>query len=398
MRKRELTNMEAQVVAACDQYVEETGVESGFDRRTFVRLSLLSSGLLAGAGLLAACGGSDPASSATKSTSVMKPTGKLYGYTTAYFSKPAMYADFSSQYKTRPEWTAFARAEEQIPKIQQNPGSWDVCMTSGSRAQVWMDSGVLQPWDTSRMPHYQDLYGTFKDNSVKQFGGKPFEVPFFWGRDSVAYNTDHIDAVDGQKIASLFDSKYKGKIAMQNSASESFAVAGLHLGVAEPFRMSDAELAEAKKLLISQKKLIRTYWTEPGELAGLFSSGEVLIGWAWPPVVTMAKDTPIEFVPVPDEGGIAWTGGLGLTKNAKNLYEAHMLADWLLTAPALRWMADNTNNASTSKASEKELTSDELTHFALKPSPEKLLSRLHFQDYVYKADKIQSMWQEVQTS
>lgn len=396
----ELNKQEAAVVAACEQHMEEIGVDRRFNRGEFIRMGLMSGGLLLTGGLLAACGegGAKPSTTGAKAAATAKSTGKLNGYTTAYFSKADFYADYKAKHGYVPKWTAFARAEEQIPKIQQHPGLFDVCMTSINRAKVWVESGVLQEWDLSAIPNYERIYKTFRDIDRERMEGNAYEVAFFWGRDSIAYNTDHVDDAAGQKIASLFDPKYKGKIGMQNSAAESFAVAGLHLGVKDPFRMTDDEYQAAKDLLIKQKPLVRSYWTEPGELGQLFSSGEVVISWAWPPVVSLSKGVPVTFVRAPEEGGIAWDGGMGLCKGAKNVHEAHVLADWLLTPPAIKWMADNTNNASTSELAADVLTPEQLESFGLKGSPDALLSKLHFQDYVYEMDKVAKLWQEVQTA
>ena len=86
--------------------------------------------------------------------------------------------------------------------------------------------------------------------------------------------------------STLFEGeKYKGRLAMRDYALEGIVIAAMYVGIPRDqlFKMGDKELAECKKALLAQKKLLRTYWNSIGDLTNLFASGEVVCAFSWVP-------------------------------------------------------------------------------------------------------------------
>ena len=93
------------------------------------------------------------------------------------------------------------------------------------------------------------------------FDGVNWFVPFDWGNSSILYRTDLVDPeyVEEESWSILLDDRYKGRMAVFDSVD---AIAGLLVGAADPFNMTDAELVEARKVLEKIHGNIRFWWTE----------------------------------------------------------------------------------------------------------------------------------------
>lgn len=159
---------------------------------------------------------------------------------------------------------------------------WDMINPGLNGVWRYVKAGLLQPIDTAKIPNFAKMYDVFKTTpKVTDASGTHFAVPYLWGLNPIVYRKDKITEEPDYKT--LFDAKYKGQLAMRDYALESIAVAGLAMGVSRDkvFTMDAKELAEAKKMLIAQKPLLRTYWQTIGDLTNLFATGEVIAAFSW---------------------------------------------------------------------------------------------------------------------
>jgi spermidine/putrescine transport system substrate-binding protein len=159
---------------------------------------------------------------------------------------------------------------------------WDIVNPSINGAWRYIKANVLKPLDLAKIPNLSSLYDVFKTTDrVKGEDGATYAIPYLWGLNPIVYRTDVY--AEEPTYSTLFDPKYKGQLAMRDYALESIAIAALHLGIdkSKVFTLSADELAEAKKVLIAQKPLLRTYWQTIGDLTNLFATGEVTAAFSW---------------------------------------------------------------------------------------------------------------------
>lgn len=159
---------------------------------------------------------------------------------------------------------------------------WDMVNPSLNGASRYVKAGVLKPLDMTKITNRSSLYPPFANSDkVQGEDGATYAVPYLWGLNPIIYRTDKIEGE--ASYSTLFDPKYKGQLAMRDYALESIAIAALHLGIPrdKAFSLSGTELAEAKKVLIAQKPLLRTYWQTIGDLTNLFATGEVNCAFSW---------------------------------------------------------------------------------------------------------------------
>src|SRR3954452_7684060 len=128
----------------------------------------------------------------------------------------------------------------------------------------WAQSGAVQPFDTSLLPSFNNLFPEMIDRG--KVNGQQYWIPWDWGYSSVLYRKDKVDPEDAQSWDLFWNPKYKGHISMWDGGSTPLRIPGPLIGPADRDKMPDDELDEARATLIEQKKVNKCYWTsEYGE-------------------------------------------------------------------------------------------------------------------------------------
>ncbi len=226
----------------------------------------------------------------------------------------------------------FASEEEALQKLRAGFEATVAhpCTYSLSR---WREAGVIQPLDTSRLVHYEDLFHGLRTLPGAQMDGKTWFVPFDWGNSSVIYRTDMTEGME-ESWGMLYDDRLAGKIGMSSDPETVVEVAALVLGHRNLFSLTDAQLAEVKPLMVKQKKLLRFYWDSQTTMEQAMAAGEVAAAYAWNSSYLNLKNQgiPVAFAN-PKEGIFTWCCGLTLLNPAiGNLDAAYDLMN-AMTAP-----------------------------------------------------------------
>ncbi|WP_210245208.1 extracellular solute-binding protein [Martelella alba] len=205
--------------------------------------------------------------------------------------------------------------DEQFAKLRAGGASAVDLITPGlDKVEYYVASDLLQPIDFSKVTNGDLLYDTFKNTSLGKKDGKTYGIPFYWGINPIVYRAD---LMDGEPDWSVFfeGDKYAGKLAMRDYALEGIMIAAMYLGIPrdEMFVMDDKQLAEIKKALMAQKKLLRTYWNSIGDLTNLFASGEVVCAFSWVPPYYDLKERGLDMgMAKPKQGVIGWCDTLAV--------------------------------------------------------------------------------------
>lgn len=201
----------------------------------------------------------------------------------------------------------------------------------------YLDSDLLQPIDLDRVPNAKALYETFRTTPLGKKDGRTYGLPLYWGANPIVYRADMVGQDQEPDWTVMFEGGdgYDGKLAMPDSALEGIMAAAFYLGIAREriFHMDDADLAEVKKALMAQKKILRTYWTSIGEITTLLASGEVVsaLSWLAPYHELQARNLDMGMA-WPRAGVIGWCGALGIPAGVRgaSLNTAHGLINYLL--------------------------------------------------------------------
>jgi spermidine/putrescine transport system substrate-binding protein len=256
-----------------------------------------------------------------------------------YDGGQAMFAQYVKRYPhNKPQFTVMANEADALGKFQGGI-RWDLFRPYVGWVKYFAQSGLVQPWDTKLISNF----GHLNPFMVKagQYNGKQYGIPADWGFDAILYRSDKVKP-RAPSWSLLWDERYKGKIAWFDDPVEMFFATGFYLGFKDPYNMTDAQLEQAKKLLISKKHLVRTIWSSETSMDQLFASGDLWIAYAWPNdwVQMRAKKLPVVYM-LPKERPIAWVGMFMLLKGTSRPHLAHAYVDaWSSTASG-KWLEDN---------------------------------------------------------
>lgn len=353
--------------------------------RKYIALSLTVSTLCAA--LLSGCGsGSQSAGDA----------GSLYIYNWAEYIDPEVITMFEKETGIAVSYDEFETNEIMYPVIEAGAIAYDLVCPSDYMIQKMIENDLLAEINFDYIPNYSNMDES-QLASAREFDPEnKYSVPYCWGTVGILYNTTMIEeAPDSWSV--LWDEKYKDSILMQDSVRDAFGVTLKYLGYSLN-STNEAELNEAKDLLIKQRPLVQAYVIDQvrdkmigGEAAiGVIYSGEVLY--------CQESNEDLAYV-VPKEGSNVWLDCWVIPKNAQNKENAEKFIDFLCR-PEIAVMNFEYITYSTPNKAAKELLDEEYqTNPAVFPDTSILEKCETFHYLGEDAEAIyNSLWKEVRSN
>ena len=225
------------------------------------------------------------------------------------FEDPAFHQAYTAQHGQSPSFAFFGDEEEAFQKLASGfnePGLTHICAGSVPK---FTESGLIEPWDTSRIAAYDDLNSDLTGTDVS--GGDTYFIPTDFGSTAIAYNSETVPAEDVASLSVFENPAYAGRMTLPDNVDDAYALAYLATGVTDWTTATDEQFQAASDWLRSVHPNLRTYWTDPAELAQLMQSGEVQVAWAWNETYPTLADEgfPVGFQREPAEGSSLWLCG-----------------------------------------------------------------------------------------
>ena len=259
------------------------------------------------------------------------------------YEVPELHQPYIDKYGASPPITMYGDLEEAFQKLRAgfkpdivHPGTWEI--------RRYRDAGLIDAWDTARLRHWPDVLPELANLDVMQDSYGQWMIPCDWGINSILYRTDLVDIdIEEESWTFLWDERYAGRIANIQEMEAAVLGAALAFGVSDPFNPSDAEKQTIRDALVSQRELLRFYWTSPTEMEQALVSGEIVAAYAWPAsYATMKAEGHAVRYMEPKEGVFSWLGGWLLLKdrpgNEQNIYD---FVDAWLDPGVGKWMMEN---------------------------------------------------------
>jgi spermidine/putrescine-binding protein len=185
--------------------------------------------------------------------------------------------------------------------------------------------------------------------------------------------------------AALWDARYKGRISMLNDQREVFGAAlramGHSINATDP-----AAIEQAKKRLVRQKPLVKTYNSE--NYNQLLASGEVVLAHGWGGAVARAMiDRPSLRYVIPKEGGTIWADCLAILRTSRNRDLAARFINYLLDRDVAARTTDRLLFASANGEARALVRADIRENPAVYP-PDSAFERLEWMTDVGEAIKL----------
>ena len=291
--------------------------------------------------------------------------------------------------------TYYSSSDEMMAKLRGGGTRlYDMIVPVQNYIALGVKAGVLEPLDPAKLSNAKTLFPEFQNSPQWSVDGKLYGVPFVWGANAIAFNRKETGEIDSMNA--LFDPKFKGRIALRDEAEDSLGLAALKLGIKEPYAMEEKELQEVKKLLISQKPLLRAYWKNIADVQNMLASGEVVVAWTFLTLIEPLRKAGIDAGWVwPKEGAIGWSEAVSAVKGTKKLAMVEEYANMTLSPEHGEMMARYLGYAPSSKAAVDRLEPALVKSLGINP---KAVSRLTFKGTPKDRGRWNEIWNEVKAA
>lgn len=276
-------------------------------------------------------------------------------------------------------------------KLQAGSAPYDVIVPTDYMITTLQKQDLLAPMDEAKLPNLKHIDPQL--DRLKSQGQPRYSVPYLWGTTGFAYRADKItEKLDSWNA--VFDTKYKGKIAMLDDIRECFGAA-LRVDGQSMNTMDEGALQKAKAKLVAQKKILLKY--DSSDFAGTISAGDgwVVQGYSGELAKVARESNGTIVYVVPKEGGTLAIDNLAIPKVSKHQDLAHKFIDFMMD-PDVAAETTNVTGYPTANASAKPKIKAELQNDPGVYPPAEILARCEPSiDLGDKTPILDSMWTEV---
>jgi spermidine/putrescine transport system permease protein len=312
-------------------------------------------------------------------------------YMWSNYIAPETVQKFEKRYGVRVNLDLYDTNEALLAKVQSGNVSYDVLCPSNYPIQILLHQNLLRPLDHSALPHLSNVEPHLLNRDYDP--GNRYSVPYFWGTCGIGYRKSKAGRVDSW--AALWDPRFKGRVLMVDDARETLGTALKWKG--HSVNETDPKiLAEAQRLLIEQKPLVKVY--DSANFHDVLLSGDVWVaqGWNGQFAKVMALDPDIEYV-IPKEGASIFIDSLVIPASAPHPELAHQFLDFTMEPEIAAEICRTMRYSSPNRAAIPLLPEDIRTNPAIFP-PEDVLSRLELIEDIGEATVLYDrLWTEVKT-
>ncbi len=252
--------------------------------------------------------------------------GEVYVYNWGEYIDPDVIDMFEEETGIKVVYDEFETNEDMYPKIETGAVSYDVVCPSDYMIQRMIDEDLLAEINYDNVPNIKNLDPTYLESATQFDPGNKYSVPYSWGTVGILYNKTMVDEpIDSW--SAIFDPKYKDNILMMNSVRDAFGVTLKYLGYSLN-STDEAEIEEAKNLLIQQSSIVQAYVID--QVRDKMIGGEAALGiiYSGEAIYTQRENPDLEYV-VPKEGSNVWIDGWVIPKNTKNKENAEAFINFL---------------------------------------------------------------------
>lgn len=216
--------------------------------------------------------------------------------------------------------------------------AYDGVSASGDATNRLIAAGDVAPINVDLIDGWKQFLPTLQSPPHNTIKGVHYGVSYMYGANVLMYNKDKVNPAPTSWDV-LFDpsSPYAGK-GMAYGGAIYVADAALYLkthkpelGITDPYELTQPQLDAAIDLLKQQRPLIKKYWTSATDEINLFTSGDALVGTAWPYQVSVLQTqdppVPVDAV-IPSEGATGWADTWMMSSHAQHPNCMYMWMQW----------------------------------------------------------------------
>jgi spermidine/putrescine transport system substrate-binding protein len=189
-----------------------------------------------------------------------------------------------------------------------------------------------------------------------------------WGTIGLGYRKSKFKKPPTSWKVILDSEEYSGRIALLADPRAAIGITLKYLG----YRMNSVvpeEIAQARDLLIKQKKYIKSFAEDNGQDLLLSGECDVVMEWNGDIAQVMTEDKDLAYA-VPDEGTMVWTDNVCIPTGGPNPDNAHTFINYILDARVNADIANFIHYGTANIAAKKYINKEDLANPAIYPPPE----------------------------
>ena len=295
----------------------------------------------------------------------------------AGFEDPNLVKPYVTKYGEMPTYAFFGDDDEAFQKVSSGFKS-DVTHPCSQMVSKYRDAGLIEPWDTSRIPHFDQIAPRFLRSRIFEDDTGVWYIPTDYAYTAIAWNTKDVPEADVASLDVFLNPKYQGRISLPDNTDDVWALALLATGVDDWTDISEDQFQAAAAWLRKAHENVVAYWADPSELAQLMASGQVQVAWSWNDSVAImrAEGFPVGFQRQAKEGASSWFCGYVNMKDAPGKEDKayDFINAWLDDGTA-QGLLDGFGYAATNQVAMKQLPEAELKAADVDPIDTKLLAQ-----------------------
>ena len=302
---------------------------------------------------LAACGDksnekppNSAAASATASTSGTLPeTPNLKIYNWSDYVDPATVAAFEKQYGVAVKYDYYDSDETLESKMLTGKSGYDLAGPSNAFIGRQIKAGAYQKLDKSLIPNYKNINPKLLTLMQEVDPGNDYAVPFFWGTNTFAINTERVkkalgtDKLPDNQWDLVFNPEYTAKlkscgISFLDSPTEQIPLALNYIG-----KNPNSENGDDLKAAVDMMKKVRAdvkRFSSSGYIDDM-AAGNLCVAVGYGGDLNIAKNRAKDAknnvnieVLTPATGVGIWIDSFMIPKDAQNVANAHKYISYTL--------------------------------------------------------------------
>lgn len=280
----------------------------------------------------------------TISRNAFSSSGEVNWFTWEDYAPQALLDKFTENTGIQVNVTTYSSNEDCLNKLKAAGGSgWDLASPSIAWVAAHIDNDNLAPIDESKIPNLKQVFPSFLEQTIAlgaQRDGKFYGLPYDWGTEALAYNTEKVTLEYGKaSFGDLWKPEYKGLMLCRQRSS--MLCAGLWMetdGRLPPGTMQkayddeaafDLGYGTAAQFVIENKAQIINWWKGTADTQSGFEQDGAVIGETWDGPIFQLKNQgrPYNYL-APVEGALTWIDSIAVTAGAANVEQAYAFIDW----------------------------------------------------------------------
>ncbi|RKF18659.1 extracellular solute-binding protein [Alginatibacterium sediminis] len=245
--------------------------------------------------------------------------------------------EFEKRYQVNVELSVIQTDDQMWTQINAPKGkAYDVFSLNTAELQRYIDNNKVQTIDTVLIPNHKNQQAPFDElHSIQGLSrnSQLYAVPYTYSEMGLIYNTDEFSKPpDSWNI--LWDPNYRGRVLAYEGSVHNFTLAGLSIGIRDPFNQSNEQLISSSKRLIELRRNVRTFYSSPAQSLDYLINEKIVLAFAnygSQQLNDLHKHQLEMAYTIPKEGALAWLDTWAISQSSPSRLLAHQWINFMLS-------------------------------------------------------------------